>query len=152
MSDVTFFSARFSNDPAPESINDMLGHDLAAWLREHLQNASYDVSEVIPEDYGYGFWLKLEKSHYWVWITQTQYEPAGFNDQSKPRWLVSIHYDPGCLWISRLRQRPHPSALSAIANAIHEALESDPSISSISWWAQGVGQGNPSDRPPADAT
>ncbi len=95
MPDVTFFSERFSDTPAPESINEILGHDLGVWLHDYLKSRDFDVGEVIAEDYGYGFWLKLEESHYW--IMQTQYEPAGFNEQPQPKWLIGIDYDPGCL-------------------------------------------------------
>lgn len=146
MPDVTFFSDRFSETPAPDAINEMLGHDLATKLRAGLIAAGFEISEVIPEDYGYGFWLVLDGSHYW--ITQTQYEPAGFNNQTQPKWLVGVHYDPGCLYIWRLRRRPRPGDLPRITQALHTILVSEPTINGIEWWVQDVGNGTPLSEPP----
>ena len=93
-----------------------------------------------------GFWLEIEGSHYW--ITQTQYEPAGFARHAQPTWLVGIHYDPGCLYVWRLRRRPRPGDLPRIAQAVHALLVSEPTINGIQWWAQDVGNGTPSSVPP----
>ncbi len=146
MPDVTFVSSRFSQIPASDAINDMLGHDLAAWLRDELRHTSFEVGEVITEDYGYGFWLILDGSHYW--ITSTQLEPTGFNDQPHPKWHVGVDYDPGCLFLLRLRRRPKPDHVPRIAQAIHTLLESDLAIREIAWWAEGVGNGDPTPDPP----
>jgi|GEM_PF-5475704 len=141
MSDVTFYSARFSHTPAPDAINEMLGRDLAEWLRDNLTD--FEVGEIIAEDYGYGFWLILEKSHYW--ITCTEYEPP--ENDTPSRWLVGIHYDPGCFYLRRLRNRPNPDAIPSIAKAIHELIANDDSISKIEWWSEDVGRGENSSEP-----
>ena len=129
MPSVIFTSARFSLDPAPDAINAMLGSDLAAWLRAGLAAEGYEVGEVIAEDYGYGFWLKLNASHYW--ITCGRYEPE--TERSQPTWMVGVDYDPGCLWLWRLRSRPHPGGETAIARAVHDLLKSAPDIDHIEW-------------------
>jgi hypothetical protein len=147
MPDVTFFSGRFSSTPAPHAINDRLGHDLAVWLQGHLKRAAFDVLEVIAEDYGFGFHVKLEGSHYWV--SATQYDPAETDDHPGPTWLIGIDYDPGLLWLWRLRRRPRPNAPFEIASAVHELLANDPSISHIMWWAKGVDRGDPTPQPTA---
>lgn len=149
MPDVTFFSDQFSQTPSPDAINETLGHDLAAWLHAGLAEAGFEVSEVITEDYdyGFGFWLETDGSHYW--LTQTQYEPAGYNDQAQPKWLVGIHDDPGCLFIRRARRRPNPQDVPRIAQAVHLRLLSEPAISGIQWWAEDVGSGTPTSEPPS---
>lgn len=143
---VTFSSARFSLTPAPDAINDMLGKDVAEWLHAGLESAGYEVGEVIAEDYGYGFWLKLNRSHYW--ITQGQYEPE--EDRPKPTWMIGIDYDPGCLWLWRLRSRPQPGDQTAIARAVHDLLKAAPDIDHIEWWARDAHQDAPSPEPPND--
>jgi hypothetical protein len=146
MPDVTFVSDRFRQTPAPDAINEMLGRDLAAWLRAGLLDAGFEAGEVIPEDYGYGFWLVLAGSHYW--ITHTMYLPGESDGVEKPTWLVGIHYDPGCLYGWWLRRRPGKGDQARIARAVHVRLKADPTIVDIQWWAQGVGSGDVSPEPP----
>ncbi|MDX2163729.1 MAG: hypothetical protein SF162_20600 [bacterium] len=144
---VTFFSTRFTRIPLPDAINDVLGHDLAAWLHDAMQTQGYDVDDVIGEDYGYGFWLRLNKRHYW--FTTGELEPPGFNGQAESRWLVSLADDPGCFWVYRLRARHSPAEQAALARALHAILQTDPSISGIAWWAQDVYRGTPTAEPPS---
>jgi hypothetical protein len=144
MPDVTFFSDQFSTTPAPDAINEMLGHDLAAWASRGLAAAGFDVGEVIAEDYGYGFWLRLDESHYW--LTGTQYET-----EDGPVWLIGVHDDAGCLGGWWRRRRSRPDAPARIAQALHALLVHDDTITGITWWADGVGQGTPSAAPPAVA-
>ncbi len=136
MAIVTFYSANYSLTPRPDAINDVLGHDLAEWLRTELHERGYDVSEVIGEDYGYGFHLMLNRSHYW--ITTGQYEPPGFEGHAESRWLVGVDFDPGCLWMWRLFARPSPSDKREITQAIHLLLSTVPSITTIEWWERDV--------------
>ena len=129
MSQVTLRSDQFSSVPAPDAINDMLGKDLAEWLRDQLNVAGFEIGDVIAEDYGYGFWIKRGQSHYW--ITQSQMEPA--ENELPPLWSVGIDYDPGCLWVWLLRARPKASDQAAIAQAVQAALKGNPRISAIEW-------------------
>jgi hypothetical protein len=141
---VTFLSDRFSNTPAPDSINAMLGKDVAEWLRAGLVAAGFEAGEVIAEDYGYGFWLKRSRSHYW--ITSTQYEPP--EGTAPPKWLVGIDYDPGCLWIWRLRARPQPGDQVAIARAVHNLLQAEAAIRQIEWWSDSRQRDTATPEPP----
>jgi len=134
---VTFYSDRFSTTPLPDAINDVLGHDLAAWLLDGLRARGYDADDVIGEDYGYGFWLRLEQSH--IWINTTQYEPPGYEGHVHSRWLVDISTDAGCLWLYRPRRKSlTPERLRALAQDVHARLLTDSSIEGIEWWAQDV--------------
>jgi hypothetical protein len=132
MPQVTFRSDQFSSIPAPDAINDMLGKDLAEWLRDQLNAAGFETGEVIAEDYGYGFWIKQGKSHYWISHTQMESDESDL----PPLWSVGVDYDPGCLWIWRLRNRPKADDQTAIAQAVHDALKGSPHISEIEWQAR----------------
>ena len=129
---VTFSSSNFTLTPAPDAINDILGKDLAEWVRTGLEIAGFEVGEVIAEDYGYGFWLKMNHAHYW--ITHGQYEPE--EARAQPTWMIGIDYDPGCMWMWRLRTRPQPGDQNTIARAVHDILKKDTTISEIQWWAR----------------
>lgn len=141
---VTFASDHFSLTPAPDAINDILGKDVAGWLRANLASKGYEVGEVIAEDYGYGFWLKLNRAHYW--ITQASYEPD--EDRPQPTWMIAIDYDPGCLWIGHLRARPQAGDQTHIARAVHDILKSSPDIDHLEWWGNDPGQSLPTTEPP----
>ncbi|MDX2141393.1 MAG: hypothetical protein SF123_25125 [Chloroflexota bacterium] len=143
---VTFYSHRFDTTPLPDAINDVLGHDLAAWLLAGLRARGYDADDVIGEDYGYGFWLRLDQSP--VWISATQYEPPGYEGQAESRWLVHISADAGCLWLYRKRpKQATPERLRQLAQDVHTLLLADPSISGIEWWTQDVRIGTPTAAP-----
>jgi hypothetical protein len=135
MPSLTFYASRFSSTPAPDAINEMLGRDLGEWLRARLEAAGYEVGDVIAEDYGYGFWLRLHGSHYW--ITQTQLDSSDSEMGSPPQWLVGVDYDPGCLWLWRLRLRPQRDDQTDIARAVYAILEQEPDISDLTWQEEG---------------
>lgn len=136
MVDVTFFSDHFSLTPAPDSINEMLGRDLAVWLHDALVRDGFEVGEVIAEDYGFGFWLVLNRSHYW--LTAQSYEGDETVQAAPPQWLIGIHYDPGCLNWWRLRMRPNEDDLDVIAGGVNAALEEADHVTAIEWWVDGV--------------
>jgi hypothetical protein len=129
MPHVTFRSDQFSSTPAPDAINDMLGRDLAEWLRDQLSAAGFETGEVIAEDYGCGFHIQRSKSYYW--ISCTQMEPA--EGGQMPLWSAGMDFDPGCLWLWRLRARPQADDQTAIVQAVHQALYANPRISEIEW-------------------
>ncbi len=136
---VTFTSTTFSLNPLPDAINNVLGHDLAAWLAAGLLARGFDADTVIGEDYGYGFHLRLERAYYW--ITASQVEPEA--EDAAPQWRVGIDADPGCLGMWRLRARPAPDDKRKIARAIHALLLTDPSITGIEWWTRDGQHGTP---------
>lgn len=132
MPHITFRSDQFSSTPAPDAINDMLGRDLAEWLRDHLNEAGFETGEVIAEDYGYGFHIQRSRAHYW--ISCTQMEPA--EGSQMPLWSVGMDFDPGCLWLWRLRARPQADDQAAIVRAVHGILKAAPHIREIAWQAR----------------
>lgn len=141
---VTFYSDAFSDVPAPDAINEMRGGDVAAWLHDALASPGFEVSEVIAEDYGYGFWVVIERAHYWVSVVE--YDRG--DDGAPTQWLVGIDFDPGCLFVFWLRARPRPEHRAQIANAIHEVVNADQRVHDIEWWAKDVTRGTPTATPP----
>jgi hypothetical protein len=143
---VTFYTDHFSTTPLPDAINDVLGHDLAAWLLEGLRARGYEADDIIGEDYGYGFWLLVEETS--IWINATQYEPPGYEGHAHSRWLVDVSTDAGCLWLYRpRRKRLTPEKLRDLTRDIHTLLLTDSSITGIEWWVQDVRVGNPLPEP-----
>jgi hypothetical protein len=74
MTMVTFLSDRFSSTPPVDSVHGVLGEDLAQWLRGGLERRGFDVGGVSVSEYGYGFRVTVDQSHYW--IVAEEYEPA----------------------------------------------------------------------------
>ena len=138
---VTFYSATYSLTPLPDATNDVLGHDLAGWLRAGLVERGYDATPVIGEDYGYGFHLRLNRAYYWISVSLAD------GETDPPQWGVSLDFDPGCFWIWRFKARPQPGDKQAIARSIHALLVGEPGITRVEWWRQAVGQGTPTAEP-----
>ena len=47
-----------------ENINDISGHELAAWVAARLSEAGFDVSNVWPEDHGWDFDASQDEQSY----------------------------------------------------------------------------------------
>jgi hypothetical protein len=141
---TTFYSDRFTLTPLPDAINDVLGHDLAAWLLAGLRERGYDADDVIGEDYGYGFWLLVEKSQFW--INMSLYAPPE-DGEPLPQWLVCISGDAGCLFLDWRKPKPTPEQAQRLAKDIHALLRSDASITRIEWWAREIGVGEAQQEP-----
>jgi len=45
------------------------GEDIAAWLKKELlrhKDLGFELSEIIQEDYGWGFWASRAKDRFWI--------------------------------------------------------------------------------------
>jgi hypothetical protein len=130
---VTFKTRVFANkEPQPHFINPRcFGEDVAAWLLQQLQNSSWSLSEPIQEDYGWGFWAKVDKNTYWVAI--------GIMDEAIGadigEWCVTVADDPGLNLIRRLFHKSPPGELLDLCRAIDAALHDNPDIAEIQWWS-----------------
>lgn len=142
---VTFYSDRFSMTPLPDAINDVLGHDLMTWLLTGLRERGYEAGDVIGEDFGYGFWVPIRGASWWVY--GNLYEPAGEEGQGRPRWLVGISGDAGCLLIDWRKPKPTPEQGQRLAQDIHALLRSDHTLGDMQWWEREIDVGTPSDAP-----
>src|SRR5262249_42902225 len=119
-------------DVKPHFINPCcFGEDFAAWLKHEiapLKDAGFEFSELIQEDYGWGFWARHGETPFWVAV--------GNCDASSPdtpaEWVVMVAYDPGLNLIKRLFHRPDQRAYSRLIDMVRGRLESSSGIKVLS--------------------
>ena len=103
------------------------GEDFASWLKERilpLQECGFKISEIIQEDYGWGFWAREGKNSFWVAVSCVGNRP----DEYDGEWGVFISYDPGLNIFKRLFHNPDQHSFDKLRIQIQRALESDPAI------------------------
>jgi hypothetical protein len=112
----------------PHFINSCcFGEDFAAWLKERLSplvDSGFNLSNVIQEDYGWGFWASCGKDPFWVALS---YVGDGPQD-APPQWVISVNYDPGLNLIKHLFHKPNRQALQNLRDHVRQALTSDTAI------------------------
>jgi hypothetical protein len=103
------------------------GEDFAAWLKEQLTpltSSGFNFSEIIQEDYGWGFWTRHGKDPFWVALSY-----VGDGPQEEPaQWVISVNYDPGLNLIKRLFHKPDPQALQNLRDHVRRAVTSNTAI------------------------
>lgn len=104
------------------------GEDFAQWLKERLsplQGSGFRLSELIQEDYGWGFWAHKGMDSFWVSIG-----PMGSDgpEEYDGEWGISVSYDPGLNIAKRLFHKPDRSAFEVLCIKVADALESEPAI------------------------
>jgi hypothetical protein len=103
------------------------GEDFAAWLKNQLaplEASGFKFSEVIQEDYGWGFWARQGKEPFWVSISF-----IGDGPQEPPaQWVISVNYDPGLNLIKRLFHKPDQQALEQLRGGILQTVTSNSAI------------------------
>ena len=106
------------------------GEDFAIWLIGELSPltaAGFVFSKPIQEDYGWGFYVTLGKTPFWVALSY-----VGDGPQEGPvQWVVTIVYDPGLNLIKRLFHRPDPRAFTQVRDRTWHALQSNERISVV---------------------
>src|SRR5262249_37931390 len=100
------------------------GEDFAAWLKQNLSSlvdSGFKFSEIIQEDYGWGFWVSRGKDRFWTALSY-----VGDGPQEPPaRWVISINYDPGLNLIKRLFHKPDQQAFQTLWDHVRHSLTSD---------------------------
>jgi hypothetical protein len=103
------------------------GEDFAAWLKEEispLRDSGFSFSEIIQEDYGWGFWASHGKDPFWVALSY-----VGVGPQEEPaQWVISANYDPGLNLIKRLFHKPDWQALQKLRDHVRQAVTSNAAI------------------------
>lgn len=100
------------------------GEDFAAWLKEQLLQSGFKFSEIIQEDYGWGFWASRDKDSFWVALSY-----VGDGPQEPPaQWVISVNYDPGLNLMKRLFHKPDLQAIRTLRNHVKQALTSNTAI------------------------
>jgi hypothetical protein len=103
------------------------GEDFAVWLKKEispLRDSGFSLSEIIQEDYGWGFWAWHGKDPFWVALSY-----VGEGPQEEPaQWVISVDYDPGLNLIKRLFHKPNWQALQNLRDHIRQAVTSNTAI------------------------
>jgi hypothetical protein len=106
------------------------GEDFAAWLKKEispLANSGFNLSNIVQEDYGWGFWAWHGKDPFWVAISY-----VGDGPQPQPaQWVISVNYDPGLNLIKRLFHKPDRHALEQLRDHLLQALTSQTAITVV---------------------
>ncbi len=112
----------------PDSINPCcFGEDFAAWLQERLQSLTgdtYNFSNPIQEDYGWGFWASRSGDRFWIAVSY-----VGDGPQNGPaQWIVSVEQAGTANFIRRMLHKPDSSHLVELRHSVQRALEGDDAI------------------------
>ena len=103
------------------------GEDFAAWLKKEvspLAESGFKISNIVQEDYGWGFWAWHGKDPFWVAVSY-----VGDGSQPPPaQWVISVTYDPGLNLIKRLFLSPDRQALGRLREQILQTLISQAAI------------------------
>jgi hypothetical protein len=103
------------------------GEDFARWLKEKLADlvpAGFELSDLIQEDYGWGFWVTHGSNRFWVAVSFCGDGPT----EEPAEWVVSVNYDPGLNPLKRLFARPDPEKLASVRDRIWQVLGSTQGI------------------------
>ena len=103
------------------------GEDFAAWLKEKispLPDSGFNLSKIIQEDYGWGFWAWHGRDPFWVAISY-----VGDGPQEPPaQWGISINYDPGLNLIKCVFHKPDREVLQNLRDHVRQAVTSNTAI------------------------
>lgn len=106
------------------------GEDLANWLREQLRGLStrgFEIDEPLQEDYGWGFWLRKEKSKFWLALSYVGEGPT----EAPAQWVVSVTHS-GIL--AFLLGRVDSDSIRTIEENINAAIAASDDIQ----WVEGA--------------
>ncbi|MGZ4899964.1 MAG: hypothetical protein ACXV8X_09940 [Candidatus Angelobacter sp.] len=116
----------------PHFINSCcFGEDFAAWLKEQLsplEDSGFNLSKIIQEDYGWGFWAWHGKDPFWIALSYVGSGPQ----ESPAQWVISINYDPGLNLMKRLFHTPDRQALQNLRDHVRQAVASNTGIRIVS--------------------
>lgn len=103
------------------------GEDFALWLKERispLEKSGFTISEIIQEDYGWGFWAREGKDSFWVAVSRIGNGP----EDNDGEWGISISYDPGLNLFRRFFHKPDRHCFDRLQTQVLRVLESEKAI------------------------
>ena len=106
------------------------GEDFATWLKQEVSlvpDGSFELSEPIQEDYGWGFWACRRGDRFWIALSYVGDGPQ----QETPQWIISVTYDPGFNLVKRLFRQHHPEARDQLITLIKQVVGSNSAIKTI---------------------
>jgi len=103
------------------------GEDFAAWLIQELArhaDLGFELSAIIQEDYGWGFWVSRGKDRFWIAVSY-----VGDGPQEPPaQWVISISNDPGINVVKRFFHKPDREAFQHLWDRVRQILISNSAI------------------------
>lgn len=103
------------------------GEDFAAWLKQELLRVAglgFEFSELIQEDYGWGFWASRAKDRFWI-----AFSYVGDGPQDVPaQWVISVSNDPGLNLVKRVFHKPDREAFQQLRDRVWQAVTSNTGI------------------------
>lgn len=103
------------------------GEDFAAWLKEQLADltiSGYQFSEIIQEDYGWGFFATHNKDRFWIALSF-----VGNGPQEEPaQWTILVNRNDRFNLIKRLFHKTDRAALQILRDRIRHAVVSNNGI------------------------
>ncbi len=106
------------------------GEDFAVWLKGELSpltDSGFIFSDIIQEDYGWGFWASHGKNPFWVALPY-----VGEGPQEAPaQWVISVTYDTGLNLFLRWFHKPNAQAFTQLRDRIWQKISSNSSIRTI---------------------
>ena len=112
------------------------GEDFASWLRERispLEKSGFKISDIIQEDYGWGFWAREGESSFWIAVSCIGTGPQDYDGE----WGISISYDPGLNVLRRLFHEPDRQSFDRLRTQVSQALEAEQAESNMAIHIQG---------------
>src|SRR5258708_22505752 len=127
--DITVETDLFEHrDVKPHFINPCcFGEDFVAWLKQELSDLEFGFSDVIQEDYGWGFWASRGQDRFWIALSF-----VGSGPQELPaQWVIAVSYDPGLNLIKRLFHEPDAQSLQELRDHIRQAVSSNSAMTEV---------------------
>ncbi len=105
-------TSQFPSEPEGDLdyCNGMPGSHFANWLRERLLARGVECREVFQEDYGWGFWTRVDRLSIWVAVSCSG--PA--TEGAMPMWHVMVSHEPGFRLWQWFRRRAGLAAAAGI--------------------------------------
>jgi len=103
------------------------GEDFAAWLRQKLSSCidpGFVLSEIVQEDYGWGFWARHGQDPFWIALGYVPDEPKG-------HWVIHIDCDYGLNLFKRLFRTPDRIALERLLDQVRQVIASNDAMKII---------------------
>lgn len=106
------------------------GEDFAAWLKAQISpvtSEEFMFSDIIQEDYGWGFWARTSKDPFWIAISYVGTGPQ----ESPAQRVISVNSDPVLNVFKRLFHRADKVALQHLRETVRRAIVSNPEITVV---------------------
>lgn len=94
----------------------MPGSHFAKWTKQRIEAKNIKCTEVIQEDYGWGFWVDMDGCAIWM-----GFAGIGNGASKSATWHVMVDHEPGfkiAQWFKRKRGRESAIQLGSMTEQI----------------------------------